>query len=398
MSFSFCIIQSYLKRTYAYAKKSTTRDIQLNTYSLGDKMIKAVPFLFFLTTFSFAGGIPKLKISPTTDCELPNDQSIAYCPTAIFAWNKLEKLAGEPIKMENQDQLVDDLNNAEVPESVAPTNAHVAMAGFIEEGILDEIKKALRTKFGSRARLPDTFPSPDTTFVSFAYLERNLPFVKRFRKFNIPLSFTNGNKSYDVQSFGVPKHLADDYTSSLKIINYKDSENFSLKMKTRVKDEFILLSKIQTPKTLKREIDQITADLQREPKGHIILDVNGEKQYFMTSLFKNDLLVIPKVKLNKTTDFHKLLYKPLLNKELKRYNNEAKLGTARQNIKFLMDEKGAYVRSESYFSDYGGGSTEPRKFIFDKPFLITMWKKDQKQPYLAVWVASPDILYKFKKK
>lgn len=357
-------------------------------------MIKTVLSLFILATLTFAGDIPKLKISPTTDCELPNNQSIAYCPTAIFAWKKLEKLAGEPIKMENQNQLVDDLNNAEVPESVAPTNAHVAMAGFLNEGVVDKLNKELRKKFGSSApELPYQLTSPLTTFLAYSYLERNLPFVKKYKKFNLPLTFTNGNKSYEIQSFGVPKHLADDYTSSLKIIDYKDSENFSLKMKTRIKDEFILLSKIQTPKTLKQEIDQITTNLQREPKEHIILNVDGEKQYFMTNLFKNDLLVIPKIKLNESIKFKELTKKTILTGKL-----EGKaLGFAFQKIKFLMDEKGAYVKSSAGYSDYGGGS-RPRKFIFDKPFLITMWKKDQKQPYLAVWVASPDILYKFKKK
>ncbi len=36
-----------------------------------------------------------------------------------------------------------------------------------------------------------------------------------------------------------------------------------------------------------------------------------------------------------------------------------------------------------------------RRFAFDKPFLVTLWKKNDLQPYLALWVANDDILLPF---
>jgi hypothetical protein len=42
-------------------------------------------------------------------------------------------------------------------------------------------------------------------------------------------------------------------------------------------------------------------------------------------------------------------------------------------------------------------SSKPRAFVFDKPFLLTMWKYKATQPYLAVWVASPDVLLPFRR-
>ena len=63
-----------------------------------------------------------------------------------------------------------------------------------------------------------------------------------------------------------------------------------------------------------------------------------------------------------------------------------------------MDEEGAVVKSTAYGTDLFGGSSKPRRFVFDKPFLLTLWKNKADQPYLAVWVASPDVLIPFKKK
>ena len=34
----------------------------------------------------------------------------------------------------------------------------------------------------------------------------------------------------------------------------------------------------------------------------------------------------------------------------------------------------------------------------DWPFLVTLWKDKAAQPYLALWVASPDVLVPFVRK
>ena len=67
-----------------------------------------------------------------------------------------------------------------------------------------------------------------------------------------------------------------------------------------------------------------------------------------------------------------------------------------QDVLFEMDETGAFVRSTAYGDVDWGGSVSPRQFVFDKPFLLTLWQKGAKQPYLAVWVASPDVLVPFR--
>lgn len=72
-------------------------------------------------------------------------------------------------------------------------------------------------------------------------------------------------------------------------------------------------------------------------------------------------------------------------------------------IKLSGDASKPIVSSTSYVDAAFGEpeppprSSKPRAFVFDKPFLLTMWKYKATQPYLAVWVASPDVLLPFRR-
>jgi hypothetical protein len=35
---------------------------------------------------------------------------------------------------------------------------------------------------------------------------------------------------------------------------------------------------------------------------------------------------------------------------------------------------------------------EPRRFVFDRPFLIYLQQRQAKQPYFVMWVENPEVL------
>lgn len=73
------------------------------------------------------------------------------------------------------------------------------------------------------------------------------------------------------------------------------------------------------------------------------------------------------------------------------------ISRAEQKTKFELHEKGARVRMETSIQlDAFGGKDEfpnvPRKFLFDRPFYIFLWRDKAEWPYLAVWVGDVSVL------
>jgi hypothetical protein len=66
-----------------------------------------------------------------------------------------------------------------------------------------------------------------------------------------------------------------------------------------------------------------------------------------------------------------------------------------QFIKFLLNEEGARLRSEMAMTMrcMAFVQEEPRRFIFDKPFLVYL-KQGGKQPYFAAWIANTELMKK----
>ena len=337
-------------------------------------------------------------LSPTLETKLGGTNSLVYCPTLEVAWDGLEDVVGGPIHMQQQDALVEKLNDAHCPAGVIPDEAHVALAGFTGQGFKAKLEEALRRKFGAEApELPAIFSDEQTVIATYSYLNRILPFPKKFAPSKTqPLEFRSSEGTYPVQAFGAPKRSAEHFAAQVRILHYSNEDDFVIQLASRIKDEFIVLAKIAQPETLAAGVKTVKMHLDSKSKGSIELMVDGRKEFYLNTLSRGDLLAIPVVDLEVEADFPGLCNRMFKNDGFERI----RLRLVYQNVQFKMDETGATVRSMAYGGgdSFGGppSSSKPRRFIFDQPFLITLWKKDAKQPYLAVWVASPDVLIPFK--
>ena len=68
---------------------------------------------------------------------------------------------------------------------------------------------------------------------------------------------------------------------------------------------------------------------------------------------------------------------------------------AMQDIRFRLDERGAILKSESAAPAACAAPESPRQFIFDKPFLILLERRDASRPYFALWVDNSEPLAPF---
>jgi len=61
---------------------------------------------------------------------------------------------------------------------------------------------------------------------------------------------------------------------------------------------------------------------------------------------------------------------------------------AMQSIRFRLDERGAILKSEGWAS----AGKLPRAYIFNKPFLILLKRRDAENPYFAMWVGNAELM------
>lgn len=339
-----------------------------------------------------AGERAKPLLSPTLDAQLPDDRSVVYCPTFQVAWDKLKGVVGGPIGMKSQPALVKTLNDSTCPAGVLPEQAYVAMAGLTSRGIVDKIQQALRQKFGEHAPpLPPAFSDPRTAIVTYCHLQRNLRFPQKFvRSRETPLLFAAPGGDQQVQFFGVPRRKGEKYAEQIRILRYRDQDAFTLKLSSKTKSEFIVLTKMPRPKDLGATVRIVMKHIKAPVKDMHELTVNGKEGSFMSTLGYGDSVRIPVVSFNVARELAELCGKPFTNKGFA----HRRMARAYQDVKFRMNESGATLRSTAFGSDEAS-SSKPRRFAFDKPFLLTLWQEDAKLPYLAVWIGAADVMLPF---
>jgi hypothetical protein len=76
---------------------------------------------------------------------------------------------------------------------------------------------------------------------------------------------------------------------------------------------------------------------------------------------------------------------------------------AKQLVKFQLTEKGAKIRVkvETGVEPFGGAPPssriEPRRFHYDRPFFVFLWRKGAGWPYFGVWIGDASAMERFEK-
>ena len=328
-------------------------------------------------------------MTPSRSVALKPDRCMIYCPTLQLAWDQLTNHVGAAIRMEGEDPLVDELNRGTVPTSVMPASGFVSVAGKNSTAFRARLKRLLKEKFKSHApELPAAYSHPAVQFVMYAHLQKKLPFPKKFIRAKKPFEFHAANQTTLVHSFGVSRQRSSDFGEQVHILDYVDEDSFTIKLLSSAPDQFVVLSKMKAPNTMNEAIRHVTARVVRKPEAFTRKTVNGKEEIYLNYLSAGDTLVIPVMRINLSTNLAQLCGRKLKNKGFE----DQMLIRATQNFRFELDESGAAVRSTGDIIGGFGGSSRPRAFVFNKPFLLSLWKRDRRQPYAAIWVGSSEAL------
>ena len=326
------------------------------------------------------------KLAPTTDQPLGGaGHSVVHSPTLQLAWDRLTNAVGGPVAMERPAPLLARLNRGSCPAGVVPPDAHLSVAGISTRQARAKLERTLEARFGRDAPvLPRALYGRDALF-AYAHLHRQLAFRRPMIPAKKPLPFRVGKATRLVKAFGIPPNKADGYP--LRIPHYAGPDEFTLVVATVRTNEAIVLAKMPTPANLTTAVSRVRAQLEAERAPFVEMEIGGREHMFMDELFFGDSVVIPEIDLDIEQDFADLTGRRLANR---RFAGKT-LKVAHQQVEFRLDHDGAAVRSTANIVEFGG-SSKPRAFKFDKPFLVSLWVRGAPQPYLAVWVASPDVL------
>lgn len=322
---------------------------------------------------------------------MPEKRTVIWTPTFQVAWDALNKdLGGKPTKVEPPSpvmKLLDDF--AWDPATTMPEGAWKAWAGPASFAFVDLVNKEV-----AEIAINDEKPfsieeeNPDRRVV-FAMLSRRVSFTKAFlRAKHDSMDFQSDGKSQAVQYFGIPRERADAYSTSVKVLAYRPTEKcHAIEIECRENDDRVVL--FQPAKSL----DFLTAcswlRTWRKAEGGAE-DLGG--QWNDPNLHRKDEVRIPYVQLDVETDFTNKL-------QSRRYYNGTpwRIARASQLSRFRLHERGAEVevRASIYADPFGGVETPiyvPRRFYFDRPFFVFLWRAKAEWPYFGAWIGDSSTL------
>ncbi|MCK4677523.1 MAG: hypothetical protein KAT48_05275 [Bacteroidales bacterium] len=307
--------------------------------------------------------------------KIPQNANIIYSASFEAAWKVLKKeVIGGNVLLKDPIPLCAHLNRS--CEDVIITDDILAMSGTVGTGIIKNINKALKKKFGFTQPELNKHSERDDNIICYSYFDKHIQFNEPFELLNRPLNYYINGKKYELSAFGVIKYsesneIHNKISEQVDIIDYRDCNDFILRLKGKNNNEGIIVAKVPPLGSLKETIEKVESRIDKS---------TPEK------LQQGASMAIPKVKFSVDKSYDILLGKHLANKGFEDYF----FAVAQQDIKFSLDETGATAQSEAVMVIKKGNNDG--LFIFDRPFLIYMKEKSSSKPYLAMWIADPEIL------
>lgn len=316
-------------------------------------------------------------VTPHLEQKIEEGKNVLWCGTFQLAWNEFCDLVGEPVKIKPSSKIVDILNKRKTTKADLDEKDYVAMAGK-GNAFLDEIFEELERKFKGQANpelLKKAQKGTPIIWITYAHLFKHLPFEHVFRRHYNELVFQGKLVDY----FGVPDHRRTENLRKIAeqviILDYKNNDDFILELKTTSKDDRLILAKISPKKTLWETVKNV----EKRNDGAT-----------SSKLLYNEFVRIPVFNFDIFREYNELIGDTITSKD--KIIDGTAIDIAAQSIRFRLDEIGAVLKSEAIMIVTASRILEKRYFVFDKPFLILLKRKEAKNPYFALWVGNSELL------
>jgi len=326
-------------------------------------------------------------IVPTLDTPLPNGKNAIWCASFQVAWDRLKNdVAGGPLQVAKAEAVAARLNGEQVPSGTIDESSYFAAAGFVRDGIRENIHDEMRKRFQKE---PMELGDAESAVVAYAYLRASVPFTIPYFENEEPLEFTDSQgKNTRVSSFGLMyKHMGlyhelHDQPQVLYVNfdrepgQWKPPTEYVIDLCRDSTPNQVIVARLPRKETLKATLDDLNERLARPPSD----EIRGRDGL-------DNALLVPNVNWSILHRFQELegSDKQLLNAKLRGLY----ISDAIQTIDFHLDRSGVELKSESGLVAHAASFGD---CLFDHPFLIVVKKRDAEMPMFVMWVDNAELL------
>jgi hypothetical protein len=157
----------------------------------------------------------------------------------------------------------------------------------------------------------------------------------------------------------------------VSIYDYRNPDDFIVRLETADPSVEIILAKMQADVTLDALLEKVNERIERSSPEE----------------FSNiDEIIIPKINLKVNMTFPELIHQYLANEGFEDWF----FAVASQQVDFSLDESGARAEITGKIVKIKGPVS--RIYSFDKPFLLVYREIGSSEPLLMAWIATPEVM------
>jgi len=298
-----------------------------------------------------------------------------------------DRVIGAPLEVIGAEEVAARLNAAEKSGADLEPESFYAAGGRGEEGIIERIEREMAAKFPSHT-LPNfnDYPLGPRDILAYSYLKANVRFKHPYRQLDAGLAFvdSHGVKT-QVAGFGLWEAFLPQYRNmreQVEILYCRGPERrpwelqeYALDLCRHSEPYQAVVAVVEPKGTLAETLDYVRLQTEQFSRRD---DYETARRFCET-----DILHVPDMFWKIDHRFGELIGKLVANAE-----PANPIVEALQTIEFRLDRSGAMLESQAIMVI----AAIPRRFAFDRPFLVYMKKRGAQHPFFVMWVDNAELL------
>jgi hypothetical protein len=329
----------------------------------------------------------------TLDCPLPEHKNAIWCATFQMAWDKFKQdIIGEPIQIIGAEELAKRLNGAPFPVGSIEEKSYYATAGFVKNGIIEQIRKKMKQRFPAEPvpTFDNSYRTPDVV-LAYAYLNVDVAFEDPYYVYRdrFPFLDSTGVDTF-VTAFCAqtkePARSNQRVRDQIEVLYYdpggqSDEAQFAVDLSRQTEPYQVILARMPRCNTL--------GEAAKTLQDKIAASRNDPNYTTGRALGHGDTLIVPDVLYKLTHHFDELIGKSLGNQKWTAYF----VFEALQKIDFTLSRTGVLLKSEARLAAKKAAPRVQRRLHFDRPFLICVQKRESNAtPFFLMWVDNAELM------